>query len=179
MLSNLEQKKVLDCIAAAEAATSGELRVHLEANCKTDAVARAIDVFDQLEMQATAGRNGVLIYVAFADRKLAIIGDEGINTRVQHNFWDSTRDLMLAHFKEGRLAEGLCAGITEAGSQLARFFPPQENDQNELPNQISFGWQNALFFYSFLFTIAALFSVNTPNLGLQNTFFITFQKFRY
>jgi uncharacterized membrane protein len=139
MLSNLEQKKVLDCIAAAEAATSGELRVHLEAKCKTDAVARAIDVFDQLEMQATAARNGVLIYVAFADRKLAIIGDEGINTRVQHNFWDSTRDLMLAHFKEGRLAEGLCAGITEAGSQLARFFPPQENDQNELPNQISFG----------------------------------------
>jgi uncharacterized membrane protein len=139
MLSNLEQQRVLDCIAAAEAATSGELRVHLEAKCKTDAVARAIDIFDQLEMQATAARNGVLIYVAFADRKLAIIGDEGINTRVQHNFWDSTRDLMLAHFKEGRLAEGLCAGITEAGTQLAHFFPPQENDQNELPNQISFG----------------------------------------
>ncbi|MEY3504135.1 MAG: hypothetical protein RL349_726 [Bacteroidota bacterium] len=139
MLSNLEQQKVLDCIAAAEAATSGELRVHLEAKCKIDAVARAIDIFDQLEMQATAARNGVLIYVAFADRKLAIIGDEGINTRVQHNFWDSTRDLMLAHFKEGRLAEGLCAGINEAGSQLAHFFPPQENDQNELPNQISFG----------------------------------------
>ena len=139
MLSNLEQQRVLDCIAAAEAATSGELRVHLEAKCKTDAVARAIDIFDQLEMQATAARNGVLIYVAFADRKLAIIGDEGINARVQHNFWDSTRDLMLAHFKEGRLAEGLCAGITEAGIQLAHFFPPQENDQNELPNQISFG----------------------------------------
>jgi hypothetical protein len=46
---------------------------------------------------------------------------------------------MLANFREGRLAEGLCAGITEAGIQLAQFFPPQENDQNELPNQISFG----------------------------------------
>ena len=146
MLSNLEQQKVQDCIAAAEAATSGELRVHLEARCKTDAVARAIDIFDQLDMQATAARNGVLIYVAYADRKLAIIGDEGINACVRHNFWDSTRDLMLANFREGRLAEGLCAGITEAGIQLAQFFPPQENDQNELPNQISFGWKKATSF---------------------------------
>lgn len=139
MLSKLEQQEVLDCIEVAERATSGELRVHLEANCKTDVIARAIALFDQLGMQATAERNGVLIYVAYADRKLAIIGDHGINTCVVDTFWDSTRDLMLGHFKEDRLGAGLCAGITEAGIQLAAFFPPQANDQNELPNQISFG----------------------------------------
>jgi uncharacterized membrane protein len=37
------------------------------------------------------------------------------------------------------LSEGLCAAVTEAGTQLAKYFPPRANDQNELPNQISFG----------------------------------------
>jgi uncharacterized membrane protein len=139
MLSQLEQQKVLECIAAAEAATSGELRVHLEASCPIDPVARAIDLFYELGMQATEQRNGVLIYVAYEAKKLAIIGDEGINACVGPNFWDSTRDLMRKHFKEGQLSEGLCAAVTEAGTQLAKYFPPRANDQNELPNQISFG----------------------------------------
>lgn len=139
MLSNLEQQQVLACIAAAEATTSGELRVHLEASCTVDPVARAVDLFYELGMQATVQRNGVLIYVAYETKNLAIIGDQGINACVGPNFWDSTRDLMLSHFKEGQLAEGLCAAVTEAGTQLAQHFPPQQNDQNELPNQISFG----------------------------------------
>jgi len=139
MLSQLEQQKVLECIAAAEAATSGELRVHLEAQCEKDPMARAIDLFYELGMQATQQRNGVLIYVAYEAKKLAIIGDQGINACVGPNFWDSTRDLMRKHFKEGQLSEGLCAAVTEAGTQLAKYFPPRANDQNELPNQISFG----------------------------------------
>jgi len=69
MLSQLEQQKVLECIAAAEAATSGELRVHLEAQCEKDPIARAIDLFYELGMQATEQRNGVLIYVAYEAKK--------------------------------------------------------------------------------------------------------------
>jgi len=69
MLSNLEQQKVLASIAAAEATTSGELRVHLEASCSIDPVARAVDLFYELGMQATEQRNGVLIYVAYEAKK--------------------------------------------------------------------------------------------------------------
>jgi hypothetical protein len=42
------QKQILNCIAKAEKTTSGELRVHLEANCKKAPVDRAIEVFDGL-----------------------------------------------------------------------------------------------------------------------------------
>jgi uncharacterized membrane protein len=139
MLSNLEQQQVLASIAAAEATTSGELRVHLEASCLIDPVARAVDLFYELGMQATKQRNGVLIYVAYESKNLAIIGDQGINNLVPADFWDSVRDIMVSNFKTGRISEGLCAAIAEAGTQLAQYFPPQANDQNELPNQISFG----------------------------------------
>lgn len=139
MLSNLEQQQVLASIAAAEATTSGELRVHLEASCLIDPVARAVDLFYELGMQATKQRNGVLIYVAYESKNLAIIGDQGINNLVPADFWDSVRDIMVSNFKTGRISEGLCSAIAEAGRQLAQYFPPQANDQNELPNQISFG----------------------------------------
>ena len=139
MLSASEQQQVLASIAAAEAATSGELRVHLEATCQKEPVSRAIEVFHELGMQQTAQRNGVLIYLAFEDRQFAIIGDTGIDALVPANFWDSVRDVMLAQFKTGQIARGLCDGILQAGEQLAKYFPPQQNDPNELPNQISFG----------------------------------------
>lgn len=139
MLSSTEQQQVAAAIAAAEKNTSGELRVHLEKVCTEDPVQRAIAVFEKLGMQRTAARNGVLIYVALQSNQLAIIGDKGINEKVPSDFWDSTRDLMIQYFKEGQITIGLCAAISEAGKQLAAYFPYQDNDQNELSNDISFG----------------------------------------
>lgn len=139
MLSNLEQQQVVQAIAAAEKNTSGELRVHIEKVCTQDPMQRAVAVFEQLGMQRTAERNGVLIYLALESTQLAIIGDKGINEKVPSDFWDSTRDLMIKHFKEGQITTGLCAAISEAGAQLAAYFPYQDNDQNELSNDISFG----------------------------------------
>ncbi|MFM7006501.1 MAG: TPM domain-containing protein [Flavobacteriales bacterium] len=139
MLSNLEQQQVAEAIAAAEQKTSGEIRVHMENLCTEDPMKRAIAVFEKLGMQRTAARNGVLIYVALQSNQLAIIGDKGINEQVPSDFWNSTRDLMIQHFQKGQITSGLCAAITEAGAQLAAYFPHDNNDQNELTNDISFG----------------------------------------
>lgn len=139
MLTAQEQTLMAQAISAAEKNTSGELRVHMEKVCTQDPVQRAIAVFEKLGMHQTAARNGVLIYVATESAQLAIIGDKGINELVPENFWDSTRDLMITHFKTGQITEGLCAAIAEAGQQLAKYFPYEDNDQNELSNEISFG----------------------------------------
>ncbi|MEN9743318.1 MAG: hypothetical protein RLZZ65_1123 [Bacteroidota bacterium] len=139
MLSATQQQAVAEAIAKAEKNTSGEIRVHLEKTCTQDPVVRAIAIFEKLGMQRTAARNGVLIYVATESSKLAIIGDHGINEQVPPNFWDSTRDLMLTHFKKAEITAGLVVAIHEAGLQLAKYFPHQDNDQNELSNEISFG----------------------------------------
>jgi uncharacterized membrane protein len=88
-------------------------------------------------MHQTELRNGVLIYVSFSDRKLAIIGDKGIHELVPANFWESTRNKMIAEFKANRFAAGIIAAIEEAGTQLRSYFPYMENDQNELSNEIS------------------------------------------
>ena len=45
-------------------------------------------------------RNGVLFYVAVADKKLAIIGDKGIHELVPENFWQTVKDHMVNDFKQ-------------------------------------------------------------------------------
>lgn len=137
MINQQENDLIVQAIREAEKLTSGEIRVHIDKKCSTDPVKRAVNVFQKLGMHQTDLRNGVLIYVSFSDRKLAIIGDKGIHERVPTDFWESTRNKMIAEFKENRFAAGIIAAIEEAGKQLRSYFPYMENDQNELSNEIS------------------------------------------
>ena len=134
-----EQHQIMEAIRQAELATSGEVRLHVEAKCPDgDPVKRAIEVFAHLGMHQTREQNGVLFYLATDDRKFAVIGDKGINERVHAGFWDSTKELLRNHFSQGQIVEGLCRGINEAGLQLKQFFPRLNDDVNELPDDISF-----------------------------------------
>jgi uncharacterized membrane protein len=136
--STEEKKQITDAIAQAELNTSGEIRLHVEGKCKIDVLDRAAYIFEKLEMDQTALRNGVLFYLAVYDRKFAIIGDSGINQLVAADFWNETKETMLVFFKEGKFADGLSKGIVMAGEQLKTNFPYQGDDINELSDEISF-----------------------------------------
>ena len=138
-LSHQEQADVLAAISDAESQTSGEIRLHLESCCKGDVLDRAAMVFETLAMHKTALRNGVLFYLATEDRKLAILGDSGINAVVPEGFWDEVKDTVIVGLAAGNPAEGLASGIRLAGQQLSAHFPLEANDINELSNDINFG----------------------------------------
>ena len=134
-----QQEKIIHAIQVAEGHTSGEIRLAVESRCKGEPMDRAAVYFQRLGMDKTALRNGVLIYIATADHQFAIVGDMGIHAKVAAGFWEETKELMVGHFKQGNLVEGLIEGIKHAGEQLQHFFPRQEDDVNELPNDIAFG----------------------------------------
>jgi uncharacterized membrane protein len=136
--SKEEQQKIVAAIKEAELNTSGEIRVHIENHCKKEALERAAEVFYDLKMNQTAARNGILFYLAVKDRKFAIIGDKGINAKVEHDFWNDIKDEMISNFKENKFAEGLIAGILKCGDKLKKHFPYQNDDVNELSDEISF-----------------------------------------
>lgn len=138
-LTKEEEQEIVEAIRMAEKETSGEIRVHIEKTTSIDAFVRALEVFHLLEMDKTALKNGVLIYVAVKDRTFVICGDQGINELVPNNFWDATKEVMASRFKNGNFKEGLIEGITKAGNQLKKYFPYQEGDTNELSNEISKG----------------------------------------
>lgn len=126
-------------IEQAESQTSGEIRVHIESACKSDVLERAATVFKSLSMHKTKERNGVLFYLSINDRKFAILGDVGINQVVPVDFWDTTKEKVIDHFKKGEFTQGLVEGIELAGEHLKKYFPHQVDDVNELSDEISYG----------------------------------------
>ena len=138
-LTQQEEQEIVEAIRIAEKDTSGEIRVHLEKTTKLDPFDRALEVFNELKMDETKLKNGVLIYLAVEDKTFVICGDQGINDIVAIDFWDSTKDIMVAHFKNENFKQGLIDGILKAGEELKKHFPWAEDDTNELSNEISKG----------------------------------------
>ncbi len=137
--SPADNLQITNAIRAAEHATSGEIRVHIEEKCSIDPLDRAAYIFHKLEMNKTKERNGVLFYLALTDRKFAIIGDAGINQKVPEGFWNDVYSIVTDHFKKGDFTGGLSEGIILAGNQLKAHFPFNKEDVNELTDEISFG----------------------------------------
>ena len=119
--------------------TSGEIRVHLEDHIEDDVLDHAAFVFEELDMHKTKDRNGVLIYVSVSDRKVAVIGDKGINERVPENFWNDVLAVLRAHFAAGSRADGICEAVAMVGEKLLAFHPHQRDDRDELSNDVSIG----------------------------------------
>ena len=143
-LSEEDFKAVVHAIVAAEAQTSGEIRVHLERRVprrwgdkQGNVFQRAHEVFNHLGMHRTAERHAVLIYLALEDRRLAIVGDEGIHGRVGDPYWARVRDLMVERLKAGAPRDALLAAIHEVGRALQEHFPRRPGDANELSDQVN------------------------------------------
>ena len=133
-----EEKNIIQAIEKAELHTSGEIRLHVEVNCTSNPYERALEVFYLLKMENTKERNGVLLYIAIKDRKLAIIGDQGIHEKLSNDFWDNIITKLQENFKNEIFAKGIIEAILEIGNQLSTYFPLNNDDKDELTNEISF-----------------------------------------
>ncbi len=138
-LSETDRQRVSAAIRAAEMRTSGEIRVHLEDHIEDDVLDHAAFVFEELDMHKTKDRNGVLIYVSVGDRKVAVVGDKGINDRVPANFWNDVLAVLKVHFAASRPGDGLCEAVAMVGEKLVAFHPHQRDDTDELSNDVSIG----------------------------------------
>lgn len=134
-----DSEKIIAAIKEAELNTSGEIRVHLQKRCWTNVLKAASKTFHRLKMDKTDLRNGVLIYIVPSKHQFAIVGDKGINEKVPENFWEDVKNLMQSHFRENRFVEGVCEGVRLSGEKLKEHFPWQTDDENELPDEISYG----------------------------------------
>ncbi len=139
ILSEADEQRIVDAIKKAEKNTSGEIRVHIEKNVEIPPIERALEVFYFLNMHQTEQQNGVLIYVAYASKKVAVIGDKGIHKVTGDDFWDAEKELLIQFFKQAKYAEGIVKAIEQIGDKLKKHFPYNTGDTNELTDEISRG----------------------------------------
>ena len=132
--------EIASAVRRAEALTTAEVRVHMERGVPAgrETLGRAQEVFRRLRMHKTRQRNGVLVYLALDDRKLAIVGDAGIHTRVGDAYWEGVRDLMVHHLRAAAPRDAVVQAVEELGRALAQHFPRGPGDDpNELANEVS------------------------------------------
>jgi uncharacterized membrane protein len=131
-------------IRGGEATHSGQVCVAVEHSLPLHRVVRrpalaprtrALEVFGQLRVWDTEHNNGVLIYVLLADRDVEIVADRGIDRAVGHDAWEAICRRMEAHFREGRHVDAVEAGVREVSELLAKHFPGDGADRNELPDR--------------------------------------------
>ena len=79
---------------------------------------------------------GILIFVSLAERYARIITDDEIARRVPSSEWQMAVDALVAHMRDGRIADGFVAAIEKCGKELAQHFPPTEENRDWLPNRI-------------------------------------------
>lgn len=96
---------------------------------------RATNLFASLGVWDTEENSGVLIYVQLVDRRVEILADRGIAARVAQGEWDALCRSMEAAFKAGDYRGGALAAIQRAGELLARHFPNDGGNPNELSDQ--------------------------------------------
>ena len=98
--------------------------------------ARAITCFKVGAERRTHGRTGILIYLSLAEHRAEIVADEAIALKVPDEVWGDAMVAMLAELKQGQLADGLIAAVSQVGAVLAEHFPRAEDDRNELPDRL-------------------------------------------
>ncbi len=129
-------------IVAAEKRHAGELCFAIESALPLAEVRagvtpreRALHVFSLLRVWDTAANNGVLIYVLLADGAIELIADRAVAERIVAAEWDGICRRIETDFAAGRYAAGAVAAVQAVGAQLARHFPAQRGESDELPNQ--------------------------------------------
>ena len=140
LFSEEDLEAIAAAVQRAEAKTTAEIRVHLEQHvpARREPLGRAQEIFRRLRMHRTRDRNGVLIYLALDDHKLAIVGDAGIHARVGPSYWEAVRDLMVGHLRAAAPREAVVRAIEDLGRVLVQNFPRGPGqDPDELANQVS------------------------------------------
>lgn len=131
---------VIGFVAGAAAATGfPALRAPFvpKAEMREEVERRALEQFQRRRVRGTQAGTGVLIYVSIYERMVRVVGDDAIAAKITQQDWDGISQAVVDGMKAGKPADGLIEAIRRAGELLARHFPIQPGDVNELSNELT------------------------------------------
>ncbi|GAA4042102.1 TPM domain-containing protein [Parerythrobacter jejuensis] len=97
---------------------------------------RAIKHFKVGAERRTTGRTGIMIYLSMREHRAEIVADEPIAKLVSADVWGEAMSDMLVEIRQGKIAEGMAAGVRDVGVVLSEHFPRTDDDENELPDRL-------------------------------------------
>lgn len=98
---------------------------------------RALQAFVEEEVFNTSGRTGILLFVSLFEHRIEVLGDAGINAKVEADEWVELVTHLREHVRQGRLADGLLEAFSRCGGLLERCgVAIQPDDVDELSNEV-------------------------------------------
>lgn len=98
---------------------------------------QAMRAFVEEEVFLTKARTGILLFVSVFERRIEVIGDEGINKQVDASEWEG----VVERIRAGILAEDFSAGLVDAIGQCGKLLQEKgvsirSDDVDELSNRL-------------------------------------------
>ncbi len=97
---------------------------------------RALLFFGESGLFDTKDRTGVLIFISLREKRVELIADKGINSKVEKNIWTDVVDNLIASLKEDKMVDGLVEAVIACGDRLVEHFPIEPDDVNELSDDV-------------------------------------------
>lgn len=96
---------------------------------------RAESAFLEEEVFETDERTGILLFLALFEHRAVVLGDRGINDKVDAGEWEAVVELMVSGMRRSDPAGALVAAVRECGAILDRHdVEIQPDDRDELPD---------------------------------------------
>jgi putative membrane protein len=104
---------------------------------RQEAVAqRALKAFYDKGLYRTRDNTGVLFFISILERKVWILADKGIYSKINQDTLNTYATAVTQGIKKGEACDALCRTITDIGQILAEHFPVKPDDTNELPDEV-------------------------------------------
>ena len=98
---------------------------------------RAAEAFLDEEVFGTRDRTGILLFVSLFEHRIEVVGDSGINAKVEAAEWVEVVDRVRAGIRQNDLAGGLVSAVDLCGDLLhRRGVALREDDADELSDGV-------------------------------------------
>jgi putative membrane protein len=98
---------------------------------------RAENAFLEEEVFNTRHRTGIMIFISFFEHEVIVMADRGISKVVDQKEWDKIVTALVVNIRDGKLIDGIEAGIKRCGEiLLEKGFHKTADDVNELRDDL-------------------------------------------
>lgn len=97
---------------------------------------RALKAFYEKGLYKTRENTGVLFFLSLFERKVWVLADKGIHSRIHQNTLNRFANIVSKGIREGRACDTLCEAIKEMGDLLAQHYPVAKDDTDELSDEL-------------------------------------------
>ncbi|MGH8279659.1 MAG: TPM domain-containing protein [Gammaproteobacteria bacterium] len=85
-------------------------------------------------VHTTREHSGVLFFVSLAEHYVEIVADSGIHEKLGAAHWRGIVDQFVTEVGQGKVVDGFVAAISACGAAMAKHYPPEPGNPDELYN---------------------------------------------